>query len=184
MTFNGKNTQPRKSSTNKRALSTRRQQQPVTASMVTGQNPSVSGTRAPPEPTPVPSYGNKWVKRTYQSTKTETATNGGVSFLNSSFDVPGPYFVDKVTVWKVGFNGLGLLARAQPQNYTDLGGSQVGATDYGTGMTLPGVTFKTPVGHAKQMSNSGTTSLVTANTAASSTTLETFVCNLTCWVSL
>lgn len=190
MTFNGKNSQPRKRSTNSRALSTRTHRSPVNvAMMATGTNPSLSLGKAPSNPPPVPTYGDKWVKRVYSCFKNATTSTGTAVFTQADFGAPGRFFVDKFQVWRLGFDTTaepGLRARFKQGAFTDLGADDVVSDDYGSGTSLPGVTCKVPLGHAVGVANTGTTSLVEVAPVVSATTSANacYVVHMTCWVSV
>lgn len=139
---------------------------------------------APPQPTPVPQYGSKFVRRVYQTLKTETSASSGVEFLNSSFGIPGYYYIDKLSVWKVGLNGTGMEAQFNPANAMENNPQPVKVNDFGSGTSLPGVTFKVPVGHAKQLPSTGSTILLSCKPVVGSSTTETFVANLYVWVQI
>lgn len=162
-----------------------------TAMLATGTNPSLTLGKAPSNPPPVPSYKDKWVKRTYQSFKSAANATGTASFLNSSFGVPGDkYFVDKIQVWRLGFDNVaepGLVATFNQGFFTDLGVDAVTAMDFGTGSALPGVTCKVPLGHAVGVSTAGTNSILDVTPAVASGTQSAtanYVAHLTCWVSI
>jgi len=152
--------------------------------VATGQNPSVTVGKAGPNPNPVPTYGNKWVHRTYQKVISETAAGSGVLFKSDSFGVTGSFFVDKMSVWKLGLNGVGLRANFRQGTSTDLGTDDVTAEDFGSGSSLPGVTFKVPLGHAKEVTSTTVVELLQADTPNTSSTVEAYVCQLTCWVQI
>jgi len=152
--------------------------------MAVGQNPSITVGPAAPQPAPVPKYGDKFVLRTYQAFKTESTAGTGVNFLQSSFSAPGPYYVDKISIWKVGVNGTGIRATFSQGISTDLGTDDIEATDFGSADSLPGVTFKVPLGHAKQVANVGSNTLISAAPNVTDAALQTFVCNLSCWVQI
>lgn len=159
--------------------------------VATGTNPALQLGRGPDHPPAVPVYSDKWVRRTYSSVKSTTAGQTGVDFLQSSFSVPGTkYFVDKLQVWRLGISTnsseAGLLATFKQGNFTDLGADDVSSTDFGTGTSLAAVTCKVPLGHATGVSTTGTSVLVSCNsaTSATGTGTENYVCHLTAWVSL
>jgi len=183
--------------TNTRTLGTRgttsTSPQSVSRSAIaTGQNPSIAIGKAPANPTPIPAIADKWVQRTYSCVKLGTATTSPtpappVEFLNSSFGCPGPYYIDKIQVWKLGTNDqLGLSASVAQGNITDLGADSVVGNDFGSAMAIPGVTFKIPLGHAKQIPNTGTTTLVSCTPVAplETSSAQTYVCHMTVWVAI
>lgn len=151
-------------------------------------NPSLMIGIAPPNPTPVPIYTDKWVRRVYGAAiSTQTAVKE-VSFPPSAFNVPGKLFVDKLQVWKIGDkdNSTGIKATFKQGVFTDLGADDVTATDFGTANSLPGVSCKVPMGHAISV-DAGANPLVVCAPVfpdPSTTTSATFVCHLTCWVAI
>lgn len=160
--------------------------------LATGMNPALQLGKCPDHPPPVPLYGDKWVRRTYSSgVKTSTAGSAGVDFLPNAFGVPGDrYYVDKLQVWRLdlptGTSEPGLLATFHQGVFTDLGAVEVSGSDFGTATSLPGVTCKVPLGHATGVSTSGTSSLVSCNSASAATGVgvENYVAHLTAWVSI
>jgi len=153
----------------------------------TGGNPSIEVGPAPDHPGPVPVYGDKFEYRTYSSPVfTESAAGEGVQFRANGFSAPGDFFVDKIQVWKVSTGGgLGLNSGFYCANTTDLSATEViNGTDLGTANSLPGMTFKVPLGHAKEVSASTTSILCDAKcvTEAGSTVKNSFVAYLHCWV--
>jgi hypothetical protein len=175
--------------TNTRTLGTRNATSNTsTASLAVGQNPSVSVGEAPPHPPPIPSYGDKWVRRVYSAVKV-AATSGTTDFLQSSFGIPGPYFVDKVHVWSLfstGNTSVNCLQASFVQGTsTDLGADDVTADDYGTSASLAGVTFKVPLGHAKEVANTGTAVIVKCGAPTGiSVPSSAFVVHLAVWVAI
>lgn len=154
--------------------------------MATGMNPSVEVGAAPDHPPPVTNYGEKWVLRTYQAQKTSSSATGGVTFSANDFGLSAnnTFYVDKVQVWRLTntADSSGLFASFYQQNLTDLGGDALVARDYGTATSLAGMTFKVPLGHAKDVSV-GSTSLVDCNPAYGTAQGQTFCAHLHCWVS-
>jgi len=156
----------------------------------TGSNPSITSGPAPDHPPPIPTYGNKWVQRVYAAVFTENLPGEGVQFRANGFNTPGVYFVDKVQVWKLpsptGGN-VGLDSGFYQGNSTDLGVDTVNVQDFGTATSLPGVTFKVPIGHAKEVNNTVTDILFDAKDIAitnGSTFKSSFVGHLHCWVKI
>jgi hypothetical protein len=153
--------------------------------MATGSNPSVSVGRAPNHPPPVPTYGNKWVKRTYSSVKTNGAAAADLSFSGGEFGIPGTgsFYVDKLQVWNTSTVDGSINVSFLQGLSTDLGDDPVNVTEYGNAFSMAGVTFKVPLGHAKRVDGSSGSSnnLVTVFSAKASTT---YVVHLHCWVSI
>jgi len=160
--------------------------------MATGQNPSIAVGKSPANPPPLPAVADKWVKRTYSAVKLGPAGTTGtpsppVEFLNSSFGIPGPYYIDKIQVWKLGTNDLLGLGASVPQgNISDLGTDTVVGNDFGSATALPGVTFKVPLGHAKEIPTTGTTTIVSCGPVAplETSAAQTFVCHMSVWVGI
>lgn len=150
-------------------------------------NPSLLLGNAPPQPTPVPVYTDKFVKRTYRAVLTTQTATKEVAFPPSVFNVPGKFFVDKLQVWKVGGSDLsvGIKATFKQGNFTDLGADDITATDYGSASSLPGVSCKVPSGHTVSVDPSANNLVVCAPVVPDPTTTKsaTFVCNLHCWVA-
>lgn len=147
-------------------------------------NPSVSVGKAPTQPPPVPEYKDKWVKRVYQALKNAATPSGSVDFGVTNFGLPSDavVFVDKVQVWNLTPAAKGLEATFPQGNSTDLGTDNVVAQDFSSLGQCPGVTFKVPLGHAKGVS--GTTVVVSAKNAFTSTDNPQMVAHLTCWVAV
>jgi hypothetical protein len=95
-------------------------------------------------------------------------------------------FVDKITVW--GLNpGSGLSAALNQSTVTDSGLSDpITVKDFGSATSLPGVTFKVPLGHAKAVDLHDVTVLATADPAITTALLtnNSFVFQVTLWVSI
>lgn len=151
-------------------------------------NPSLMLGTAPPNPTPVPAYTDKWVRRIYSAALTTQTAVKEVSFPPSAFNVPGRLFVDKLQVWKVSDKGtsVGIKATFKQGVFTDLGADDVIASDYGSASSLPGVTCKVPMGHAISVDASANPLVVCAPVFpdALTTTSATFVCHLHCWIAV
>jgi hypothetical protein len=158
--------------------------------IATGSNPSLTLGKAPSNPPPIANYSDKWVKRTYSAFKNAGSAIGEASFLANGFNVPGgKYYVDKIQVWRLGFDTSaepGIQATFKQGNFTDLGVDDVVGTDYGSGVSLPGVTCKVPLGHATGVSTTSTSPLVESRPVVTATTSQnaSYVCHLTCWVSI
>lgn len=154
-----------------------------TAMLATGQNPSVSVGKSPVQPPPVPSYKDKWVRRIYASTITNS-TGGVHTFTVSSFGLPADtvVYVDKVQLWNLSAQARGVKCSFSLNNTTDLGNDNVESEDWSSLGQCPGVTFKVPLGHAKGVSNTAT--VVTAEALPTVTTSTTMVCHLHCWVAV
>lgn len=186
LTFNGKNNQPRKRSTNSRSLNNRVMTTSTNKAMVaTGGNPSVTVNRAPTQPPPVPSYKDKWVKRVYSATKTSTSPAVVVDFTVNDFGLPADtvVYVDKVQVWNLTAGAKGVETAFKNANSTDLGNDDVVAQDYSSLGQCPGVTYKVPLGHAKGVSN--TTVVVSGyDLPKNGTGLPLLVAHLHCWVAV
>ena len=151
-------------------------------------NPSLQLGNAPPQPTPVPVYTDKFVKRVYRAVLTTQTATKEVSFPPSAFNVPGKFFVEKLQVWKVGGDAksVGIKATFKQGNFTDLGADDITATDYGSANSLPGVSCRVPMGHAVSVDPSANNLVVCAPVVPdpSTSTSVTFVCNLRCWVAV
>jgi hypothetical protein len=152
------------------------------------QNPSLTLGIAPPHPTPVPVYSDKWVKRIYSAALTVTTAIKEASFPASAFNVPGPFFVDKLQAWKVGNinTNIGLKATFKQGVFTDLGADDVIATDFGTADSLAGISCKVPVGHAISVATGANPLVVCAPVVPdpATTTSATFVVHLHCWIAV
>lgn len=148
-----------------------------------GQNPSVSVSKAPVEPPPVPSYKDKWVKRVYRSVKTSTSSST-VSFSVSDFGLPTDtvVYVDKVQLWNLTANARGMNGTFHLNTTTDLGNDDVVASDFSSLGQCPGMTFKVPTGHAKGVSNSSVIADM-ENLFGGTSVFGTGVCHLHCWVA-
>jgi hypothetical protein len=187
MTFKRNGKQPRKSSTNRRALSTRfNPRSASTINSATGSSPAISAGPAPDHPPPVPVYGDKWEYRTYSAAFTEAQPNEGVQFRANGFNTPGAFFVDKIQVWRLfSTEGTGINTGFYQINSTDLGNNQVvNVEDYGTATSLPGVTFKVPLGHAREVNDTLQDILVDAKPAIQGSQKASFVAHLHCWVQV
>lgn len=151
-------------------------------------NPSLMLGSAPSNPTPVPVYTDKWVRRTYAAALSVQNPLKEASFPPSVFNLPGRFFVDKMQVWKVGDNdtSVGIKATFKQGVFTDLGVDDVIATDYGTSSSLPGVSCKVPAGHAVSVAPEADILAVCAPVFpdASTNTSATFVCHLHCWIAI
>jgi len=175
--------------TNTRTLGTRDHTSTQSkASIATGQNPSVSVSRGPANPPPVPAYGDKWVKRTYSAVKIATA-GSPVDFLQSSFGVPGTFYVDKVQAWNLSSSGVsqitGLGATLKQGLITDLGSDDIVGNDFGTANALASVTFKVPLGHAKAVANTGTGVIVSCDAVSPlANTGGNYLVHLHVWTSI
>lgn len=157
------------------------------ASINRAANPSLMLGIAPPQPTPVPVYTDKFVKRTFRAVLTTQTATKEVSFPPSAFNVQGKFFVDKLQVWKVGGSdkSIGIKATFKQGVFTDLGADDITATDYGSASSLPGISCRVPMGHTVSVDPSANTLVVCAPVVpdASTATSATFVCNLHCWVA-
>jgi len=156
--------------------------------MAVGQNPSVSISRGPANPPPVPAYGDKWVRRTYSAVKTAVA-GSPVDFLQSSFGVPGVYYIDKVQAWNLSSTGVnqvtGLGATLKQGLITDLGTDDIVGNDFGSANSLASVTFKVPLGHAKAVANTGTGVIVSCDAVSPLANAGGNYCvHIHVWVSL
>jgi len=118
------------------------------AMVAVGQNPSIQVSKAPIEPPPIPSTGDKWVKRVYPQLFSISAGSSVVDVTVPSTVVGG--FLDKVQVW--GLDNTRMSVNFKTGNCTDLGTDDVSASDYSSQAQLPGITFKVPLGHAKAIS--------------------------------
>jgi hypothetical protein len=158
-----------------------------TAQIATGGVPYVTTGKAPPNPRPVPVYRDTWVKRTYQVSKTvATGTQASLKANELGPTVAGDIgFVDKITVW--GLNpGSGLSAALNQSTVTDSDLSDpLTVKDFGSATSLPGVTFKVPLGHAKAVDLHDVIVLATADPAITTALLtnNSFVFQVTLWVS-
>lgn len=152
--------------------------------LATGSNPSVVVSNAPVQPTAVPKYKDRWVKRVYQASVSTTDAATLANFTVDSFGVPTDtvVYVDKVQVWNLSANAKGVEVTFKATNTTDLGSDDVVATDWSSLGQCPGVTFKVPLGHAKGVSNA--TVVVAAKPLPSGTGAFVFVTNLHCWVAV
>jgi hypothetical protein len=152
--------------------------------VATGTNPSITVGKAPNHPPPVPTYGDKWVKRVYSAVKANGSTIADVVFNGADFAIPGTgsFYVDKLQVWNASTVDGNITANFSQGTVTDLGDDDVQARDYGNASSMAGVTFKVPLGHAKRVTNSATGStLVTIKDGGVS---RTYVVHLHCWVSI
>jgi hypothetical protein len=160
------------------------------SAVATGEMPSISVGPAPDHPPPATSYGETWVMRTYQSSKTATSATGGVTFGSSDFGLSASdtFFLDKVQIWRLTNTATssGIAGFFYQQNSTDLGGDVVIARDYGTATSLAGMTFKLPLGHAKSISAGSTSSAVSIVDCnpAYGVELATYCCQIHCWISI
>jgi len=124
--------------------------------------PAIIVGKAPSNPSPAPTYGEKWVKRRYLSKEITLTTGPGdlnVTLTNGFTTNLANCVLDKLTVWKI-FNtnsAVGSLqAEFQTQNVTTLGSDPIEAYDYGSVTSLPGITFKVPLGFGKMLSTTDT----------------------------
>lgn len=161
------------------------------ASAATGAMPAITVGPAPDHPPPATSYGETWVMRTYQAqlTSTNTAT-GGVTFKSSDFGLSASdtFYLDKVQIWRLTNTATssGIAGFFYQTNTTDLGGDAVVARDYGTATSLAGMTFKIPLGHARSItasSSSSAVSIVDCNPAYGNE-LATYCCQIHAWISI
>jgi len=113
-------------------------------------NPSITVSKAPVEPPPIPKTGDKWARRTIQQEVSVPAAASGqlVELIQPPPECTGG-ILDRVTVWGVGTQSL--YVTLFQSAVSDLGSDEVVANDYSSLAQLPGVTFTLPEGHAIEL---------------------------------
>lgn len=149
--------QPRNSSTNTRALSTRLQ------NIENNQKLAISLGKAPPNPPPVTNR-YKWVKRLVTLSKTFTSGSTGVIITAGDIStalagLTGDFTIRSMTAWVIpSISSTGIFQEGTFTVYTNNllngGSGQLPVAimqDYGTGTSLPGMSFKTPATRTKNI---------------------------------
>lgn len=155
------------------------------------QKLSITWVNCPSQPPPV---SNKyvWVKRRVVITKAVTAGTSTFTYVNTGdvatalTGVSGDYTIYKAHAWFAPTGGTaggifaGATFRVQTNNMILAGSGAVPVAeviDYGTGTSMPGVSFKTPLAHVKNFEHdtAGVVDLV----GLASSLAGTLICHMT-----